>query len=183
METSAELSVVAMQVARTDRRALSQAWYSALHFHDRRGVPAHAGGPAARRCAAGSCRTANARGATSATVRRVGATLRVAGRGTARARGRHCPNVPSAVRERRVRVSPLAARIVRGVRARMHPNATASFTVRDDAARVHLVMRSEGGRLRVVAVCSPRLKERVERALAHARFVLAGSGARVEVSS
>jgi hypothetical protein len=43
------------------------------------------------------------------------------------------------------------------------------------------VRTGEGG-TRVVAVCSPPLRERVERALAQARFALAGRGLRTEAA-
>jgi hypothetical protein len=43
-------------------------------------------------------------------------------------------------------------------------------------------VRSDGARTRVVAVCAPPLRERVERALAQARFALAGCGVRAEVA-
>ena len=47
---------------------------------------------------------------------------------------------------------------------------------------MHVLVRSDGERTRVVAVCAPSLRERVERALAHVRFALAGSGVRAEVA-
>ncbi|MDB5069967.1 MAG: hypothetical protein JWM87_1078, partial [Candidatus Eremiobacteraeota bacterium] len=62
-------------------------------------------------------------------------------------------------------------------------HGAASFTIQAAGGRVHLVVRSDGERTRVVAVCAPSLRERVERALAHVRFVLVGGGVRAEVAS
>jgi hypothetical protein len=47
---------------------------------------------------------------------------------------------------------------------------------------VHLLVHADGARTRVVAVCAPRLRERVERALAHARFALASHGFHMEAA-
>ena len=52
--------------------------------------------------------------------------------------------------------------------------------IRAANGRVHVVVRSAAGGTRVVAVCEPALRERVERALAQARFALAGRAVRVE---
>ena len=57
-----------------------------------------------------------------------------------------------------------------------------SFTVPAAGGRVQLVVRCDGTRTRVVAVCAPALRERVERALAQARFALAGCGVRAEAA-
>ncbi|MEA2722054.1 MAG: hypothetical protein QOJ39_3918, partial [Candidatus Eremiobacteraeota bacterium] len=89
--------------------------------------------------------------------------------------------------ERRI-PTELARSIERGV-ARRGPGAgtaarggSASFTVNVAGGRVHLLVRSDGACTRVVAVCAPLLRERVERALAHVRFALAGAGMRAEVA-
>jgi hypothetical protein len=83
------------------------------------------------------------------------------------------------VRERRLRGGAQA----RGARATDVRRGVASFVVRAGDARVHLAVRTDGERARIVAVCSPRMRERVERALAHARFVLAAHGIRAEAAS
>jgi len=84
--------------------------------------------------------------------------------------------------ERRLARSDLARRIERGLARRTPRNGAASFAIRAGGGRIHLVVRSDGARTRVVAVCAPPLRERVERALAQARFVLAGRGVRTEVA-
>jgi hypothetical protein len=84
--------------------------------------------------------------------------------------------------ERRAPKTGLAQRIERRLALRPPRGATASFAVAGAGGRVHLVVRRDGARTCVVAVCAPPLRERVERALAHARFALAGGGVRTEVA-
>jgi hypothetical protein len=116
MTTATErVAIVATQVAQTDRRALSQAWYSALHLartqlpHDRRRPPSDA-----------------------------------------------------------------ARRIERAVATAAHRRA--SQTVDLGGGRVQLLVRTDGPTTRIVAVCATEARPRVERALAQARFALAGRG-------
>ncbi len=47
---------------------------------------------------------------------------------------------------------------------------------------MRILVRSDGVRTRLVALCAPPLRERVERALAQARFALAARGVRAEVA-
>jgi hypothetical protein len=113
---SESVTVIATQVARTDRRALSQAWYSALHL-------ARAAAP-----------------------------------------------------ERRRPVSDGARRIARALASlRAQPPAQAARTIDLAGGRVQLVVRTDGRTTRLVALCSPALREPVERALAGARYALAAS--------
>lgn len=52
----------------------------------------------------------------------------------------------------------------------------AAHTVDVDGGRVRLLVHTNGRATRIVAVCSPPLRDVVERALASARFTLAGAG-------
>jgi hypothetical protein len=80
--------------------------------------------------------------------------------------------------------SSLVRRVSAAMLARRAGGGVGSFTVADSGGRVRVAVRVDGrGGVRVVAVCAPGVRERVERALAHARFVLAGNGRRVEGSS
>ena len=169
------VALVATQLADTDRRALSQAWYSALHLAER--PPGTRPAPLVPSTPEGACR---ARGPNDAAPHRsfVRGNVRNASHdATARYAGgiAHC--------ERRAPKTDLARRIERRLARRPPRGATASFAVSGAGGRVHVVVRSDGARTRVVAVCSPPLRERVARALAHARFVLAGHGVRAEVAS
>jgi hypothetical protein len=175
MQHTTGVAVVATQLADTDRRALSQAWYSALHLADHSPAAAprarmpSGGSPAGSRCA---------RDADGILQRRSpdGAALARRRAGDARTPG----GSPTGA-ERRNPKTELARRIERGL-TRRPPRAAASFAVRGGDGRVHLVVRDDGALTRVVAVCAPPLRERVERALAQARFALAGRGVRAEVA-
>ena len=174
MQHSHGVAVVATHLAALDRRALSQAWYSALHLAERTvparrnvATPPSLGTPA--KTPAAACRGEAGHGAPVATSRAV-REPRSAPR-SARSDGH-----PTGA-ERRAPRSELARRIERGVARRRAMDGNAAFAVRAGDARVHIVVRCSGARTRIVAVCSPPLRERVERALAQARFALAGRGA------
>jgi hypothetical protein len=161
---SGGVAVIAADVARTDRRALSEAWYSALHVA-RAGTPA----PAHTRP------HAPASGSTPRTSPRV-----------------HGPS--PAPQSRRLRAIPRSAaapaasrsqaqtetsrRIERAVTALAGaPRSARAQTIEVAGGRVRLLVRSDGGTTRVVALCSAALREPVERALAGARYALASGGA------
>jgi hypothetical protein len=166
MQQTTGVAVIATQLHHTDRRALSQAWYNALHLAGRAPRPQR-----------GPCRATPS--ATPASAPRSAHEVK----GTSPRRDdvpvvRACRSGGTASREavvteRRAPKPELAGRIERAL-TRGLPGAAASFTVRASAGRVHLLVRSEGARTRVVAVCAATLRERVERALAHVRFACAG---------
>jgi hypothetical protein len=79
--------------------------------------------------------------------------------------------------------SELARSIERGLARRTPRSGAASFAIRAGGGRIHLIVRADGTHTRVVAVCTAPLRERVERALAQARFALAARGVRTEVVS
>ncbi len=62
------------------------------------------------------------------------------------------------------------------------PVRPASLALKVGDGRVQLLVRSDGAATRVVALCPPHLRERVDRALAHARFALAAAGNRLEAA-
>ncbi|HEV2741180.1 MAG TPA: hypothetical protein VGU66_21655 [Candidatus Elarobacter sp.] len=173
------VAVVATQLADTDRRALSQAWYSALHLAERppgaRHAPLASAPPPAN--ADGARRARNPH---DAPPRRSIESARGAGDAARNAAARPAGEIAGP--ERRAVKTELARRIERRLALRPPRGATASFAVHGAGGRVHVVVRSDGGRTRVVAVCAAPLRERVERALAHARFALAGRGVRAEAA-
>jgi hypothetical protein len=175
MQQTDRVAVLATHLAQTDRRALSQAWYSALHFA---GATRPLSAPRYSTTSAGRLpavtlpsRVMQSAFAASDFVPNPSARPRVASSQRA--------GEPSAP-ERRSPKSALARRIERGVQAQGKRPGMGSFAVRDERARVHVVVRTIGAATRVVAVCEPALRERVERALAQARFALAGRAVRVE---
>jgi hypothetical protein len=164
MQQTNGVAILATQLATTDRRALSQAWYSALHLVERDGR----GRPRERRRVA---RTADApRRHTEmrdeGRLRQRGGTL-----ATRTVTQRRATPLPDA--ERRAPKSELARRIERALVRRRPAHGTASFAIGAPDGRVQILVRSAGDRTRVVALCAPALRERVERALAHARYALA----------
>ncbi|HTD37923.1 MAG TPA: hypothetical protein VK669_10445 [Candidatus Limnocylindrales bacterium] len=180
MQQTTGVALVATHLPYTDRRALSQAWYSALHLAGRDAPGARARSSPVH----GFLRAPLARA-----VRRGDVPARDTGTGRNAFRGRTVAAPIVARRdggagplERRCAKSELARTIERGIARRAPCAQTASFVVRAANGRVHLVVRTGGGGTRVVAVCAPPLRERVERALAQARFALAGCGLRAEAA-
>jgi hypothetical protein len=86
--------------------------------------------------------------------------------------------------DRRAPAGELARRIERAIarHAVMRSHAPATLSVKIGDGRVALLVRTDGGTTRIVALCAPQLRERVDRALAHARFSLAASGMSFEVA-
>ncbi len=171
--TTHPFEVLGAPLAAVDRRALSQAWYSALHLARSHSSPAGAGtrssapaGPAAAAHAAASA----GRGAVARRVVPLPArAVRRAG----------LQRSESAFAQRRATPAPLARRIARGLLARAASGRRLSFTVGAAGARVHLVVAATPRGVRVVALCPAGVRRAVERALAHARFALAARGIEV----
>jgi hypothetical protein len=182
MQQTTGVAVLATELPATDRRALSQAWYSALHLAERapraRSAPPSPAAPARASGISGFIHDACA-GASGAGASNAGARIQRPPQRDANARGDADAHRP--VAERRTPKSELARRIERGLAQRPR-SAPASFAVSAAGGRVRILVRSDGARTRVVAVCAPPLRERVERALAQARFALAARGVCAEVA-
>jgi len=172
------VAVVATRLPDTDRRALSQAWFSALHL-----APAGAG-------ESSRPRPASVAGPSPATHRLAnGATSRAHGGAGQPARvpagGRREPVVtgPAAAPDRR-RADALARRIERALARKQTapPQRCAAIAVKTADGRVHVLVQTDGSATRIVALCAPHLRERVDRALAAARYSLAMAGAPIEVA-
>ena len=170
MITAPGVAVLATQLAATDRRALSQAWYSALHLaHDAPGITA-AKRPATSRASTAAMHPGDARETSRATR-----ATTIAPTGTA-----HAVRAGSPLEERRCTLSDAARRVERALAriARM-PQPRSTHTVAVGGGRVTLLVRVDPGATRVVALCGEPLRATVERALAHARFTLAARGVAV----
>lgn len=201
MQQTTSVAVLATHLARTDRRALSQAWYDALHLADH-APPPRARLPAATSAASRGTRTAARPDANGPLAERVDSraatTNAPAARNAAGANAANAATAANATATSAVNASSSqarcgaragspehgdsAARIDHATVRRPAQPGAASFTVQAPDGRVHLVVRSDGARTRVVAVCAPPLRERVERVLAHVRFTLAGAGVRAEAA-
>lgn len=166
--------ILSAPLAAIDRRVLSQAWYTALGF--------------ARECQnAGGRRGAGiaSRGTLPKTARADGAECRAGTRRLAVARG--CLTPVSGKRDRaayaaaadRRASSALARAIERRFARRASMPARATFTL--DDGRVHVMLRNCGNDVRLIALCAPRARAAVARALEEARYALAVHGIELRV--
>jgi len=158
--------VLTAPLAEIDRRALSQAWYSALHLA---AAPAAAPPPRAPRDLATG-------GAPPAPVAALGRAPRARVANARVAAATRKPGVAAAAIDRRSPRSDLARRIERVVARPASAARSASFALRGPYGRVQILLRSHGGRTHVVAVCSAEARADVARALEQARYVLARGG-------
>lgn len=164
-------AVVATHLAQTDRRTLSQAWFDALHLASKRSPRAeHAQRTPQERStrAEDHARCSEERMSDRMQVQRASKSVRPDDR-SQRPLGR----------ERRIERSELSHRIERAV-VRRTPAPLSSMVIRAEDGRVQLLVRSDGKRTRIVALCLPAQRVAVEAALAHARFALARRGIAVD---
>jgi hypothetical protein len=170
MNAANDIAAIRARLPYLDRRALSQAWYSALHL-------ASEGGAASVKHALAICELASdGRLPAPDPVREARTRLpqtRSTPTGRLEGAGARSPaNV--ACRAERSTVA-LAA-------TRRHPPVRATFTLTIQGARVQILVRREGDALHVVALCTRRHLELVRRALACAGFALRAHGERVQCS-
>ncbi len=196
MPQTDRVAVLATHLPATDRRVLSQAWYSALHLAEHappraRNAPARdATTPMQPRASCGMASANNGHepgtalnaraGKAQPTTRSGGGTQFTTASSTSSAAALAAVR-PADAAERRAPAGELARRIERALAQRPR-GAAASFALSAGSGRMRILVRSDGARTRVVALCAPALRERVERALAQARFALAARGVRAEVA-
>jgi hypothetical protein len=176
VQNTSGVAVLATHLAVADRRALSQAWYSALHLAER----APAARPHASRTGRGGAHPPEA-GASSRFGREAGSRDGTP-RGSSSLSSRALQNEAAFVAERRAPKTVLARRIERVLARCVPSSAPCSVAVSAAGGRVRLLVRSDANGTRVVAVCAEALRERVERALAQARFALVERSVRAEVA-
>jgi hypothetical protein len=168
------VAVVATRLPDIDRRALSQAWFSALHL-----AQPSDGHVAAVAMTSISTRAGKAPGPPAALAPpSAGAPAR------ALTKGVRAELAAPLETERRKPGGELTRRIERAIVrhvARVAQHSTAIVVDAGDG-RVHLLVRTDRATTRIVALCSPQLRDRVDRALAQARFALAAAGTRIEVA-
>ncbi|GAC1653644.1 MAG: hypothetical protein NVS9B12_03780 [Vulcanimicrobiaceae bacterium] len=165
----AELTILSAPVPLCDRRALSEAWYSALHLHidKSRLAPAPKGGRAWR-ASTQRGRQANESGvAKKAPVPTLNRAVRV---GAALA----FPGAPQY--ERRTPPSRLARKIERAFAAPSSPRRHAAFSLEGARGRVQILLRQRGRETQIIALCAPAARDAVAQALTQARYALALRG-------
>ena len=180
------IAVVRTRLPYIDRRALSQAWFSALHVAD--------AAPAARVRAVVKSATPAAHGSHVPApsgrrpVRAAAAQAAPSPRATATRRRDASADVPTqrSQRARAQRAADASANAATRSTAlddvRSYPPFQTSLTVGAEGARVALLLRREGPTLHVVALCAPANVELVRRALACADTYLRLRGDTVRAS-
>ncbi len=168
------IAVVRTRLPYTDRRSLSQAWFSALHLAQigpARGLPA-------RRASDPSFIASGARIAPVPAAAQKAAPLAPLAREAKPDRLARRDVAPSVTRDIRSRPKDETA----FEQARSYPPFSTSLTVGVDGTRIKLLVRREGSTLHVVALCTPQSADLVRRALACADTYLRQSGESVRAS-
>jgi hypothetical protein len=161
-----EISVLTAPIAAIDRRAISQAWYSALGL-------ARTGTARASDGALRSAGPASGYGCRSEEHFR-GAPLQVRSHAQRRcfdfARStRRAQDDEVGVRIDRRTPTRLARGIERKLLLKPRTPARTTVTIEGERGRVYLTLQSRGKQLRIVAICSKRLSGHVARALDEVR--------------
>ncbi|MGA7355751.1 MAG: hypothetical protein WA431_10490 [Candidatus Cybelea sp.] len=177
MTEQLEVSILAAPLAAIDRRALSQAWYTALQHAPRsRTTPATVrapvGAPALLRARDGVAVTSGGR-APSRLVRLLNGK---SARGTFGGDG-----IGTHVRCR-LR-SQLAQRIERAFSDSRGGLRRATFSLGRGNVRVHVILQTKGEKTVLLALCPPEVRTIVARALTEVRFALAARGIGLEVQA
>jgi|SRR5579872_1989652 len=167
MTQQLELSVVSAPLAAIDRRALSQAWFSALRLaHD----PPASATPRATRPQATAVERSRPDVPRTGDVPRESSIVR-----STRETDRRVKRGEVLI-ERRAPRSPLARKIERVFLDPRTRIQRATFSVNGTRARMHVTLQTNGQRMRLVAICPPAVRTEVTQALAQARYALASRG-------
>lgn len=166
-----EFDMVSAPVDVVDRRALSEAWYSAL-YAARNAVQARPvrlvtqspENPAR----AGTAGTPRDSAALHATV-------------VSRSAREILPRLAFA-NERRGPLTPLARVLERSLMRGGQLIRRASFSLGGTDGRVHVVVQGAGSKVRLIAICTPKARDRVAAALTQLRFILASRGFDVQTT-
>lgn len=166
-----QFSVLAAPVAAIDRRALSQAWYSALY---RQAAPARDARPIAPS-------NSPRRGAGAPLLQpRASDNTRAIGQPSCRVERSNNGARPAAGMERRQIRCALARKIERAMLRPQGAPKRATFRIRGVPGRVHVMLRGGARGMQLVAVCSRNARAQVGAALAQARYALAARGISVD---
>ena len=163
-----QFSVLSAPLAAADRRLFSQAWYSALYqTHGPAATPAQPAAPQAAQ--------ARTLPDASAKEQRERESIR-----SSPVRPAHAQRAAGAYAgERRAPRLQLARKIALLVLQPRHKKSAATFTIDGARGRVRVLVRTDGSRVRLIALCAESMKATVAAALAQARYALASRGASV----
>jgi hypothetical protein len=162
-----EFSVLTAPIASIDRRALSQAWYSALYGANG-APPKNTSEPRHAITQQSTCRPHGER--TAGAKQHVPETSRPSRRSVEGARGEN------GVAERRAPRSGLARKIESAFLRPRAATRKAVFAIDGSQGRVQLLLQSHGGRMKLIAICPEKARNEVASALAQARYALAQLG-------
>jgi hypothetical protein len=167
-----QVSILAAPLAAIDRRALSQAWYAALHLDRNQPRPV---GKTVQRVHAGATIALQVR--QRAKHPSLDRKFELSKTKHPAPRAGQTQLVPNAVRTATLRgIFPLSRRIERTFLRPEAPVRRATFSLGRGGARVHVILQSNAGTVTLVALCRPEMRELVARALAQARLALAARG-------
>lgn len=163
-----EINVLTAPVATADRRCLSQAWYSAL-YAQRATRP-----PRSKTIKAQAALSSAAPARSSAAFTHAGPAPAAGRKAAAAAR---VPQSAGALEfDRRAPRSRLARSIERTFSTPQPSSAGVSFTVDGIAGRVRVLLRRNGCKTVLIAICGRGARPQVRAALEQARYALAAKG-------
>ncbi len=162
------LCVLSVPIQTCDRRALSEAWYGALHAAQ----PAAASGTTLR-LKTGGVADVPKRRFIEFTARQNSAARGGVSRQTSTARRFTSLEGQAAFASRR---SSLARRIERTFLKAAHPARQSTFTLEDGRTRVHVMLRRLGRSVHLVALCTAAARLPVAQALAEIQRRLRARG-------
>lgn len=178
MTQQLEISILAAPLAAIDRRALSQAWYSALRLARDEQIPFTSKPrrmpvfvPVALREPAAPSEAVDRRSAPKRTESPV------------RSNAPRCSDSEARNACRLKPRSPIVRTKNNGYADSRGSCKRATFTLGRGRARIHVVIQTKGARTTLVALCRPELRGFVARALTEARLALAARGIGVELAA
>jgi hypothetical protein len=169
-----QVSILAAPVAAMDRRAVSQAWYSALglapHANQVAGFPRHS--------AAATAVRAQARSTPSAAATRIDERST---RPTVRNKLELRAGIPAVKYRALLQRRALAKQIERAFADPAAPPKRATISMGRGNARVRVILQTNRTGTTLLALCRPEIRAVVGRALAQARCALAARGIGIEI--
>ncbi|MBC5829067.1 MAG: hypothetical protein GIW98_02610 [Candidatus Eremiobacteraeota bacterium] len=166
-------AVLCAPFVHADRRALSQAWYSALHLQTKEQRDPRKVSQVRNPCDLHSNVRVRIEQRSEGWARTSAASSRIIAKAQIR---------QTAGCERRASRSTLARKIERLLVAPQTGSHSATLALDGDHGRVHIVVRAQGSQVRIIAVCAPKARQIVQAALMQARYALARTGVALDAT-
>ena len=175
---ASKIAVIETRLPYTDRRALSEAWFSALHLSNEASPAAHARG----HCAAATRAETTSAHDGARSVRPVSGAGRDIARNAAHAARRAAFAGLDTPARRATDAARTAAAGRTFARARSYAPFRTSITLDGaNGTRVHLIVRRVGATLHVIALCPPAVEHLVRKALASADLHFRARGESLQI--